>query len=112
MSLAMQGLFEGLRVVTVVGHEPDHLEVGLAGSEGTWTDPDGTVRAMTSATMHLFAEDDRPDGQERHTRNEDLLTAWRDEDTPILGVQLAVPAPRLLLLDEAGQRFINLVMGS
>ena len=110
MSLAVQGIFEGVRVVAVVRHDPDHLEVGLAGSEGTWTDPDGTVRAMTSVTMHLFPEDDQPDGRERHNRNEQLLTAWRDEDTPILGLQLAVPAPRLLLLDEAGQRFINLVM--
>jgi hypothetical protein len=110
MSLAMRGVFGGLRVVAVVRHDTEHLEIGLAGTEGTWTDADGTVSAMSSATMHLFPEDDGPDARERHRRNEGLLTAWRDEDTPIVGLQLAVPAPRLLLLDEASQRFINLVM--
>jgi hypothetical protein len=91
MSLAVEGVFEGVRVMAVVRHDSDHLEVGLAGSEGTWTDPDGTVRVMTSATLHLFSEDDQPDGRERHNRNEQLLTAWRDEDTRSLDCNWPCP---------------------
>jgi hypothetical protein len=60
-----------------------------------------------TATFRIFANTDRPDWQAGHDRTEATLAAWRDEDTPLLALDLSEPTDCILLLDEPGRRFVS-----
>jgi hypothetical protein len=97
------------RVVTVTRHAPDHLEVGVAGGEGYWPNERGGTGPYTSltATFRIFANTNLADWHAWQDRNQATLEAWRDEDTPLLVLDLSEPCDCILMLDDPGHRGVS-----
>lgn len=112
MKIRVNAKMVDVRVVAVIRHAPDHLEVGVAGGEGYWPDERrrgrrGGPYTNLTATFRIFANTNRPDWQADHDQTQATLEAWRDEDTPLLVLDLSEPRDCILMLDEPGGRFVR-----
>jgi hypothetical protein len=99
----------GIRVLTVTRHAPDHLEVGMAGGEGWWPDDgrSGGPYTNLTATFRIFANVEMPNWREHSLSDEATLTAWRDEDIPLVVLDLSEPTDCILMLDQPGGRAVS-----